>query len=48
MKTLNPKFLIGIVVLSLLLGSNGCMTQSAIQYGKGHPEKAWINNDGMW
>jgi hypothetical protein len=49
MKVLNPKTLIGLGLLALLLGSNGCMTQSAIQYGKGHPEKAWINNEfGMF
>jgi hypothetical protein len=48
MKTLIPKMLIGLGVLALLLSLNGCMTQSVIQYGKGHPEKAWINNDEMW
>src|SRR5215469_2763770 len=44
MKTQNSKMLLGPALLALLIGSNGCMTQSAIQYAKGHPEKAWRNN----
>jgi hypothetical protein len=44
MKILNSRMLICLILLALLVGSNGCMTQSAIKYAKGHPEKAWINN----
>lgn len=44
MKTLNSKISIGLALLVLLVGSNGCMTQSAIQYGMGHPENAWMDN----
>ena len=44
MKPLNSKALVWLALLGLLIGSNGCMTQSTIQYAKGHPEKAWINN----
>lgn len=33
----------GLVVF--LAETNGCMTQSTIKYAKGHPDKAWINNN---
>ena len=35
----------GFALFALLIGSNGCMTQSAIQYAKGQPDQAWINNN---
>ena len=44
MKNLNSKILAGPILLALLIGSNGCMTQSTIQYAQGHPAEAWINN----
>jgi hypothetical protein len=44
MKTLNLKTLMSLALLALLVGSNGCVTQSAIQYAKGQREKAWVNN----
>jgi hypothetical protein len=45
MNTLNSKGLVGIMLFGLLVGSNGCMTQSTIQNARGHPEKAWIRSD---
>ena len=46
MKLSNSRTLVGVIMLlALLVGSNGCMTQSAVQYGRGHPEKAWVNNE---
>lgn len=44
MKTLHLKTLISLALFGLLVGSNGCATQSAIQYAKGQPDKAWVNN----
>lgn len=49
MKTINSKTLVSLILFALLIGANGCLTQSAIQYGKGHPDRAWIHNEyGLW
>jgi hypothetical protein len=48
MNTLNSKLLVGLTLSALLVGSNGCMTQSAIQYGKGTPSGAWMNYVTGW
>jgi hypothetical protein len=42
MKTLNPKTLIALWVIALLLVSNGCVTQSTIKYAEGHPDQATL------
>jgi|ERR1700722_14728163 len=37
------KILESLLLVTLLVGSNGCMTYNTIQYAKGHPENAmWL------
>ena len=44
MKTLKPKTLFSVMLITLLAGLNGCMTQSTVKYAQGQPNEAWINN----
>jgi hypothetical protein len=44
MKIAYSRTLTSLLLIALIIGANGCMTQSAVKYGNGHPDKAWINN----
>jgi hypothetical protein len=45
METICSRTLTSLWLVALLIGANGCLTQSAIEYAGGHPGQAWLNND---
>ena len=45
MKTICSRTLTSLGLVALLIGANGCLTQSAIQYARGRPGEAWVNDD---
>ncbi len=42
MKTIQSKTLVSLLLIALVIGSNGCLTQSTIKYAEGNPTYAWI------
>jgi hypothetical protein len=44
MKTICSRTLTSLWLVALIIGANGCLTQSAIENARGHPDQAWINN----
>jgi hypothetical protein len=42
MKIVYLRTLTSLLLATLIIGTNGCMTQGAIKYAQGHPDQAWI------